>query len=119
MTYVLHGTVSSVDRNSSTALVEVTRANRHGRDLVGEELSVKVSERALVVDDLNGDGDEDFSDVEAGHHVLVQVRAPRRERLEDSVVARKFVDLEEAAADSEEADEDDDETRDGSRRNRP
>jgi hypothetical protein len=107
VTYVLKGTVTSVDAAGSVVRIGVTRANRHGRRLVGRQLALSVAADRVTVADVNDDGTEDLADVQVGDSVLAQVRLPKRAAVADTVVARKLVDLtHEEDEEDESADED-------------
>lgn len=90
--HTLHGAVASVDVAGSTVVVTVRRANRHGRALVGKDLSLSLGAARLSVADVNGDGVANLADVQPGDRVLAQVRLPRRRPVTGTVAARKLVD---------------------------
>ena len=93
VTYVLKGSVASIDAGAQSVVVKVARGNRHGRALVGRELTVTLAGAKVSVADTNRDGTAGVADVQSGDRVLVQVRLPRRGAVAGPVAARKLVDL--------------------------
>ena len=69
---LLKGTVSSVDADNGKLVVKVAKATRGGKDLVGDDVSVKVF-RAWVADS-NNDGKHNIADFKAGDTVLVKTK---------------------------------------------
>jgi hypothetical protein len=69
---LLKGTVSSVDTDNGKLVVKVAKATRGARDLVGDDVTVKVF-RAWVAD-TNNDGKHNMSDFKAGDTVLVKTK---------------------------------------------
>lgn len=105
VTHTLKGDVASVDVAAGTVVVEVTKANKHARALVGRELTVSLAGAKLSVADVDGNGAAELADVQSGDAVAVQVRLPKRATLAGPVVARKLVDLTHPEEDEAEAPE--------------
>jgi acylphosphatase len=86
------GTVAAV--GDGTVDVVVKSANRHGRALKGETLTVDVSRARIVVRDVNDDGERNLGDVAVGDRVLVQARIAKGAAPDPAqpVVAKKLVD---------------------------
>ena len=90
---ILKGTVVSVDAQVVT--VDVERADRHGRALVGQQVQLDLSAGRVLVKDVNGDGTRDLADVAAGDRVLAQLRVQRGAALDvtQPFTARRLLDV--------------------------
>ena len=88
----LKGTVSAVGDNSVDVLVK--RANHHGHVLVGQTVTVDLSNARVVVRDVNGDGVRNLSDVAVGDRVVVQARIAKGGTADASqpLAAKRLVD---------------------------
>jgi ABC-type uncharacterized transport system ATPase subunit len=87
-----------VDTTSNTAVVQITRVNRHGAGLVGTQVTVDLSKAAISVADVYGDGQSNLADVAAGDHVLIQGRIPLHGSLSGSLPATRLVDQTQSAS---------------------
>ena len=88
----IKGTVSAV--GDGTVDVLVKHANRHGRALRDQTVTVDVSNARIVVRDVNGDGERDLADVAVGDRVLVQSRIAKGAAPDpaEPIVAKRLVD---------------------------
>jgi hypothetical protein len=88
----IKGTVAAV--GDGTVDVLVKSANRHGRALKGQTVTVDVSDARIRVRDVNGDGNRDLADVAVGDRVLVQSRIAKGAAPDPAqpVVAKRLVD---------------------------
>ena len=91
-TFVLKGSVTSVDAAATDVTVQVAKGNAAARRFVGQELTFDVAAAKLVVADTDGDGSVAIGDVRPGDRVTVQVRAPRDVAGDAPLAARKLVD---------------------------
>jgi hypothetical protein len=66
---LLKGTVTSVDQENSTLVVQVARASRGGNALEGDSVTVKAVKGWVA--DTNNDGKHNIADVQSGDKVLV------------------------------------------------
>lgn len=89
---IAHGTVVSVDTTTSSAVVQVTRANHHGSGLVGTQVTFDLSKAAISVADANGDGQENLADVAVSDQVLLQGRIPLHGGLIAALTATRLID---------------------------
>jgi predicted NodU family carbamoyl transferase len=89
---IAHGTVVSVDTTTSSAVVQVARANHHGSGLVGTQVTVDLSKAAISVADANGDGQENLADVAEGDQVLFQGRITLHGALTGALSATRLID---------------------------
>jgi hypothetical protein len=58
--------------DATTVTIHVTKANKHGRSLVGQDVTFTIPEGGVRAADRTGDGTVDLADVNAGDKVLVQ-----------------------------------------------
>ena len=88
----LRGTVAAV--GDGTVDVLVKSANRHGRALRDQTVTVDVSNARIRVRDVNGDGTRDLADVAVGDRVLVQSRIAKGAAPDpaEPIVAKRLVD---------------------------
>ena len=98
---IVKGTVAAVEGDVVT--VDVARANRHGRALVGQQVKLDVSAARLLVRDVNQDGDRTAADVAAGDRVVAQLRVPRGAApdLTQALATRRLLDVGPAPAPSQ------------------
>lgn len=89
VSYQLKGQVLSADASSNTLVMQVAKANRHGRSLVGSEVTVDVSAARLRIADVNGDGVRDLGDAVEDDRVDVQARGPKGSAPTSPVAASK------------------------------
>jgi len=89
---VAKGTVVSVDPATSSAVVQITRANHHGAGLVGMQVTIDLSKTRISVADANGDGQKNLADVAVGDHVLVWGRIPLHGSLAGALSAGRLID---------------------------
>jgi hypothetical protein len=89
---IAHGTVVSVDTTTNIAVVQVTRANHHGSGLVGTPVTIDLSNAAISVSDVNGDGQKNLADVAVSDQVLVQGRIALHGTLTGALNATRLID---------------------------
>jgi hypothetical protein len=89
---IAHGTVVSVDTSTSSAVLQVTRANHHGSGLVGTQVTIDLSKAAIAVADANGDGQVNLADVAVSDQVLLQGRIPLHGTLTGALTATRLID---------------------------
>ena len=82
---VVKGFVVSI--GSDSLVVDVRRANRHGRALVGKQVTISVVARTKI----RRMGKAELSELEAKDRVKVQVRACKRADVAASLVAKHVV----------------------------
>jgi hypothetical protein len=101
--YNLRGSVVSIDPSTDTAVVQIKKANhgRRGRALLGQQVTVDLTNARLQVADANGDGVRDIDDVSARDRVEVRLRLPKSQSpdLSQPVAASRFKDRSAAHAD--------------------
>ena len=73
---VVKGTVVSTNTGAGTVTVHVTKGNRRGRALVGQDATFTIPAGKVHAADRTGDKKVDLADVNPGDKVLVQARLP-------------------------------------------
>lgn len=92
VTFRLKGTAVAGDPCSEKVLaMSVRHSNRHARGLVGNEVTLDLSNARLKVADVNGDRARNLDDVATGDEVKVQARVPRGSSPDAAVPARHVV----------------------------
>jgi hypothetical protein len=84
---------------ATTVTIHVTRANHHGRALVGQDVTFTIPAGGVRAADTNGDGKVDLSDVKVGDKVLVQTGKVSADATQP-LPARKLVDQSSKKTDS-------------------
>ena len=86
--YVFKGTYAGTNG------VNVTKGNNHVKkaNLVGTLVTFDLASAAIVVDDVNGDGARNLTDVATGDKVVVKARLPRKEPGTQPFAAKQLVD---------------------------
>lgn len=77
--------------DATTVTIHVTKANKHGRSLVGQDVTFTIPEGGVRAADRNKDGKVDLADVSVGDKVLVQTRKIAVDAVQP-FAARKLVD---------------------------
>ena len=88
---LLQGTVTSVDTGDKTVVVDVAKATRRGRALVGDKVLVKVFGGRVA--DTNGDGKHSLADVKEGDSVLIKTKKRFIDADANKIAAAKLIDL--------------------------
>jgi hypothetical protein len=100
VSFELRGAVNGVDASARTFELHVVRANKHGRALVGTDVTVQVTDKTKV----RRNGPAELADAVAGDEAKVQARDCKGADL-SAPVAKKVV-FEPAAAPEAEGSED-------------
>jgi hypothetical protein len=88
---VLKGTVTSIDLGDKTVVVDVQRARRGGRALVGHKVTVKVFGGRVA--DTNGDGKHGLADVKDGDRVRVKTKRRFIDADANKIARARLIDL--------------------------